>query len=97
MRNHTKVYMTFFYLDESDYIGCEMNCGTEAVDIHHIQARGIGGSKCKDYIENLVALCRDCHNMAETDKEFNVYVRIRHLELINKYLYENYISKNKQS
>jgi len=89
--------MTFFYLDESDFIGCEMNCGCEAVDIHHISRRGIGGSKCKDYIENLAALCRECHNMAETDKEFNVYVRIRHLELINKYLYENYISKHKQS
>ena len=96
MRNHTKVYMTFFYLDESDFIGCEM-CGTEAVDIHHIQARGIGGIKCKDYIENLVALCRDCHNMAETDKEFNTYCIIQHLENIKKYLYENYISKHKQS
>ncbi|QDP49407.1 MAG: hypothetical protein Tp164SUR323001_29 [Prokaryotic dsDNA virus sp.] len=96
MKNHTKVYMTFFYLDESDFIGCEM-CGSEATDIHHILRRGIGGSKCKDYIENLSALCRDCHNMAETNKEFNVYVRIRHLELINKYLYENHISKNKHS
>ena len=96
MKNHTKVYMTFFYLDESDFISCEM-CGSEATDIHQILRRGIGGSKCKDYIENLSALCRDCHNMAETNKEFNVYVRIRHLELINKYLYENHISKNKHS
>ena len=96
MRNHTKVYMTFFYLDESDDICCEM-CNAPATDIHHISRRGLGGSKTKDYIENLSALCRDCHNIAETDKEFNVYVRIRHLELINKYLYENYISKNKHS
>ena len=96
MRKHTKVYMTFFYLDESDFIGCEM-CGSPGQDIHHIQARGLGGSKCMDFVENLICLCRDCHNLAETDKEFNVYVRIRHLELINKYLYENYISKHKQS
>ena len=89
--------MTFFYLDESDYIGCEMNCGTEAVDIHHIQARGMGGSKFMDYIENLIALCRDCHNMAETDKQFNTYCRIQHLEKIKKYLYENRINKHKQS
>ena len=88
--------MTFFWLDESDFIGCEM-CGTKAIDIHHIIPRGIGGSKCKDYIENLVALCRDCHNRAEADKEFNTYCRIKHLENINKYLYENYISKHKQS
>ena len=96
MRKHTKVYMTFFYLDESDFIPCEM-CGSEAVDIHHIQARKLGGSKCMDFVENLSALCRDCHNLAETDKNFNVYVRIRHLELINKYLYENHINKDRQS
>ena len=96
MRNHTKVYMTFFYLDESDYIACEM-CNAPGQDIHHIQARGLGGSKCMDFVENLSALCRDCHNLAETDKNFNVYVRIRHLELINKYLYENHINKDRQS
>lgn len=96
MRKHTKVYMTFFYLDESDFIPCEM-CGSEAVDIHHLQARKLGGSKCMDFVENLCALCRDCHNLAETDKNFNVYCRIQHLENIKKYLYENYINKDRQS
>ena len=96
MRNHTKVYMTFFYLDETDYIGCEM-CGSPGQDIHHIQARGLGGSKNRDYIENLICLCRDCHNRAESDKQFNTYCRIQHLENIKKYLYENYIDKNRQS
>ena len=33
MRNHTKVYMTFFYLDESDFIACEM-CNAQGQDIH---------------------------------------------------------------
>jgi len=88
--------MTFFYLDESDFIPCEM-CGSEAVDIHHLQARKLGGSKCMDFVENLCALCRDCHNLAETDKNFNVYCRIQHLENIKKYLYENYINKDRQS
>ena len=49
---------------------CE-NCGEKAVDLHHIICKGLGGSKTKDYIENLIALCRDCHEKAETDKEFN--------------------------
>ena len=97
MRNHTKVYMTFFYLDESDEICCEMCGACPGQDIHHIKARGLGGSKCMDYIENLICLCRDCHNRAETDKEFNTYCRIEHLENIKKYLYENYINRNKQS
>ena len=96
MKNHIKVYMTFFWLDESDYIACEM-CGSQGQDIHHIKPRGMGGSKCVDYIENLICLCRDCHTQAESNKEFNTYCRIKHLENINKYLYENYISKYKQS
>jgi hypothetical protein len=31
------------------------------VDLHHIQARGMGGSKHRDGIENIMALCRPCH------------------------------------
>ena len=88
--------MTFFYLDESDYIACEM-CNAPGQDIHHIQARGLGGSKNRDYIENLICLCRACHNRAEADKQFNIYCRIQHLENIKKYLYENHINKHSQS
>lgn len=46
--------------DTSDFIPCEV-CGKKAVDIHHIEARGMGGSDKKDVIENLMALCRECH------------------------------------
>lgn len=46
--------------DSSDFIPCEV-CGHKAVDIHHIEARGMGGSDKKDIIENLMALCRQCH------------------------------------
>jgi 5-methylcytosine-specific restriction endonuclease McrA len=52
--------MEFFGYDVSDFIECEV-CRSQAVDIHHIDARGMGGSKLKDFIENLMALCRDCH------------------------------------
>ena len=71
--------------------------GSPGQDIHHIQARKLGGSKCMDFVENLICLCRDCHNRAESDKQFNTYCRIQHLENIKKYLYENYIDRNKQS
>ena len=52
--------MNYFNYDVSDFIGCEI-CGTKAVDIHHIEARGMGGTKKHDTIENLMALCRRCH------------------------------------
>ena len=66
MRNHTKVYLKHCgYWGE--YIPCEI-CGREAVDIHHIEPRGMGGSKNKDTIENLMGLCRECHSKAESKK-----------------------------
>ena len=70
MKKHTKIYMNYHNYDISDWIACE-HCGTTAVDIHHLLGRGLGSSKKKDFIENLIALCRRCHIKAETDKVFN--------------------------
>ena len=60
MKNHTKVYLKAMGYDTTDFIPCEV-CQSKAVDIHHIEARGMGGSKNADTIENLMALCRSCH------------------------------------
>ena len=60
MKKHVKVYLNHFDYDTDDFIPCEV-CGAKAVDIHHIKARGMGGSNTKDVIENLQALCRKCH------------------------------------
>jgi 5-methylcytosine-specific restriction endonuclease McrA len=60
MKKHTKVYLQGMGYDTTDFIPCEV-CQAKAVDIHHIDARGIGGSKQADIIENLMALCRKCH------------------------------------
>lgn len=71
MKNHTKVYLRFFGIDPipGAFIPCE-NCGDPAKDIHHISARGMGGDpdKKKDVPENLIALCRECHDRAELVK-----------------------------
>ena len=60
MKKHTKIYMDFFEYTISDFIPCEC-CGAKAVDINHIECRGMGGSKLKDHINNLMAMCRPCH------------------------------------
>jgi hypothetical protein len=60
MQKHTKIYFDYFGYDVTDFIPCEI-CETKAVDIHHIHARGMGGTKQADNIENLMALCRNCH------------------------------------
>ena len=76
MQNHTTAYLNFFGYDEGSTILCEM-CNDVAVDIHHLERR----NKTKnDYVENLIAVCRSCHIKAESDKCFNMYCRIKHLE-----------------
>ena len=79
--------MDFFDYGEQDFVMCEMCQQDRAVDIHHLDARGMGGSKNKDYIENLMGLCRDCHNSAENDSSFNMFCRIKHLELVCQQIY----------
>ena len=60
MKKHTKVYMKHFGYTGDEFMPCEV-CGARMVDIHHIDARGMGGSEDKDTIENLMGLCRGCH------------------------------------
>lgn len=68
MKKYTKIYLDHFGYDTSDFIPCEL-CGSEAKDIHHIQARSIAKSKEND-ITNLMALCRKCHYEFGDKKQF---------------------------
>ena len=104
MIKHKKVYIDFFNYDQGDVILCEVcehnfyaNFGKpktgpevirEAVDIHHIKARGMGSSKCDNIneIHNLIAVCRECHIKAEDNKDFNKRIRIIHLKNVIKQL-----------
>jgi hypothetical protein len=60
VKKHTQIYMKYFGYHLSDWLPCEI-CGCQAVDIHHIECRSMGGTKTKDTIENLMALCRGHH------------------------------------
>jgi 5-methylcytosine-specific restriction endonuclease McrA len=64
MKKHTKVYLKGMGYDIHDFIPCEV-CQSKAVDIHHITPRGMGGSKHRDTLDNLMALCRMCHAIAD--------------------------------
>jgi 5-methylcytosine-specific restriction endonuclease McrA len=67
MVKYKKIYIDYFDFCEQDFIPCE-KCHGKAVDIHHIKFKSQGG---KDEIDNLIALCRGCHDLAHEDKEFN--------------------------
>jgi len=69
MQNHTRIYLEAFGYDTADntvFVPCEI-CEKKANDTHHIISRG---KKGKDRIENLMAVCRKCHNDYGDKKEY---------------------------
>jgi len=77
MKNYTKIYLSEMGFSVCDFIPCE-RCGKRAVDIHHIEARGMGGSKGKNDIGNIMALCRGCHLEYGDKKQHKEYLTERH-------------------
>ena len=61
MQKHVKIYMKYYGYGIDDKIKCE-ECGGVAVDIHHIIPRSRASKSEVNKIENLQALCRECHN-----------------------------------
>ena len=82
MQKHTKIYMDYFGYGEDDFIPCEIpGCGVRANDTNHIKCRGMGGSKTKDYIENLMALCRKHHDEYGDKKQYLEFLQNTHLKV----------------
>ncbi len=71
MQKHVKIYMQHFDYGIDDFIPCE-NCGRKAVDIHHVIFKSHSGT---NDIDNLVSLCRPCHEKAHNDYQFNNYLK----------------------
>ena len=85
MKNHTKIYFKYFGYDIHDFILCEIpGCGKRATDIHHIESRGMGGSNTKDFIGNLMALCRECHEKYGDKKQYKEFLTDIHNQKLNK-------------
>jgi hypothetical protein len=84
MRKHTKIYFDYFGYGKEDFVSCEV-CGRRACDTHHIDCRGMGGSKEKDVIENLMAVCRECHIKYGDKKEYMDFLKEKHHEFMEAY------------
>ena len=84
MKKHIKIFDDFWLpeLTIAQTFQSAVCNSWEGTDIHHLSSRGMSGSKCKDYIENLICLCRSCHNKCHKDKEFNTKTRIINLRNI---------------
>jgi hypothetical protein len=83
MKKHTKIYMDALGYDETDYIPSEIS-GDKAVDIHHIDCRGMGGDPkgSKNRIEELQAVTRDEHLKYGDKKEWMYFLYLKHLNFL---------------
>jgi 5-methylcytosine-specific restriction endonuclease McrA len=77
LKKHTKLYLAYFGFDVSDFIPCEI-CNAQAIDIHHIECRGMGGTKEVENIDNLMAVCRSCHIKYGDKKEYKEFLQEVH-------------------
>lgn len=77
MKKHTKLYYEYFDYALTDFVIDEL-IGVKAVDINHIDARGMGGSKAADKIENLMAVSRDSHLLFGDKKEHKAFLKEAH-------------------
>lgn len=75
---YKRLYLDYFSYGEQDFVPCE-NCGGRCIDVHHLDGRGPG----MDVIENLMGLCRDCHDEAGANPVFNKKLKEKHLSYIN--------------
>jgi 5-methylcytosine-specific restriction endonuclease McrA len=76
MKPYTKTYMKYFGYDTSDFIPCEV-CGKNASDIHHLEPRSIAKAK-ENLIDNLMALCRSCHDECGSSRRMNDTAKLIH-------------------
>ena len=79
MTKHKTIYTSSLNLDHYE---CEV-CGSPATDIHHIYCKGMGGSKSKDVIENLMGLCRPCHTEYGDKKQYYDFLSSRHKDFLS--------------
>ena len=86
MKKYTQTYLDGMGFDETSFVPCEV-CGHEAVDIHHISTRGMGGTKKEDTIEGLMALCRTCHiKYGDKNKYMKYLITMHTLSVDSRYI-----------
>ena len=76
MKPYTKTYLKYFGFDESDFIPCEL-CGAKAVDIHHLEPKSRAKAKV-NLIDNIMALCRICHDDCSRSVRINEDAKLIH-------------------
>ena len=85
MRKHTQIYFDALGLYPEEFTPCEL-CGKEAVDIHHLERRGMGGTTNPEAnsIFNLMALCREDHDKFGEKVAYKDWLKGKHMLFLLK-------------
>ena len=82
---HTDIYFNALGYYKEDMAQCEI-CGKPATEIHHIERRGLGGTKNPESncLANIMAICRECHIEYGDKVKYKRMLKIKHLRLITQ-------------
>lgn len=85
LKKHTKIYLDALGYSITDFIPSELS-GKKAVDIHHIDCKGMGGDPNgnKDRIENLQALTRQEHIFYGDKRQHKAFLYKRHKDFLER-------------
>ena len=75
--------MVFYNKLSTEDCSCDL-CGNQGTEIHHLQNKGAGGSKCLDFIENLACLDRSCHTLCHNDPKTNIKLKLIILDKVKE-------------
>lgn len=81
MKPHVKIYLAYFPEPKCEVCGKYATItsdGIHGLDVHHIERRGMGGSKIADRIQNLMGLCREHHVLYGDKKEWKEWLQKVH-------------------
>lgn len=78
MRPYQKLYYAKFGFDQCDDVYSEVSQSELCNDIHHINARGSGGTIKEERIENLIALTRYEHTKYGDKKQYKSWLFMVH-------------------
>lgn len=81
MKNYVKTYHKYFNYYFGEFIPCEI-CQKQAVDIHHIENRKRRMDLIND-INNLMALCRKCHETYGDKNQYLEFLKKVHNEKLH--------------
>lgn len=84
MKKYKQIYLDALGYDETDFIPSEIS-GEKAIDIHHIDCKGMGGNPSgdKDRIENLQAVTREEHLKYGDKKEYMKFLYSKHFTFLS--------------